>query len=104
MKFDNNGKGFMKFVPVKSAIWHFLFSFLCILMLETEINDRKVYKTWEIMGGSINVKKFKRIFVIVMDSFGAGHAKDGAAYGDDGADTMGHNCRKKHDKLERSQI
>lgn len=36
------------------------------------------------------MKKFKRIFVIVMDSFGAGHAKDGAAYGDDGADTMGH--------------
>mgnify|MGYP000715422984 CR=1 FL=1 len=35
------------------------------------------------------MKKFKRIFVIVMDSFGAGHAKDGAAYGDDGADTMG---------------
>ena len=30
------------------------------------------------------MKKFKRIFVIVMDSFGAGHAKDGAAYGDDG--------------------
>ena len=42
------------------------------------------------------MKKFKRIFVIVMDSFGAGHAKDGAAYGDDGADTMGH-IAEKHD-------
>lgn len=42
------------------------------------------------------MKKFKRIFVIVMDSFGAGHAKDGAAYGDDGADTMGH-IAQKHD-------
>ena len=31
-----------------------------------------------------------------MDSFGAGHAKDGAAYGDDGADTMGH-IAEKHD-------
>ena len=42
------------------------------------------------------MKKFKRIFVIVMDSFGAGHAKDGAAYGDDGADTMGY-IAEKHD-------
>ena len=42
------------------------------------------------------MKKFKRIFVIVMDSFGAGHAKDGAAYGDDGADTMGH-IAQRHD-------
>lgn len=42
------------------------------------------------------MKKFKRIFLIVMDSFGAGHAKDGAAYGDDGADTMGH-IAEKHD-------
>ena len=42
------------------------------------------------------MKKFKRIFVIVMDSFGAGHAKDGAAYGDDGADSMGH-IAEKHD-------
>ena len=40
------------------------------------------------------MKKFKRIFLIVMDSFGAGHAKDGAAYGDDGADTMGHIAEK----------
>ena len=43
------------------------------------------------------MKKFKRIFVIVMDSFGAGHAKDGAAYGDDGADTMGHIAEKHED-------
>ena len=42
------------------------------------------------------MKKYKRIFLIVMDSFGAGHAKDGAAYGDDGADTMGH-IAEKHD-------
>ena len=45
------------------------------------------------------MKKFKRIFLIVMDSFGAGHAKDGAAYGDDGADTMGH-IAEKHDNWE----
>lgn len=34
--------------------------------------------------------QFKRIFLIVMDSFGAGNAKDAADYGDAGADTMGH--------------
>lgn len=33
---------------------------------------------------------FKRVFVIVMDSFGAGNGEDAAAYGDEGADTMGH--------------
>lgn len=34
--------------------------------------------------------KFKRIFVIVVDSFGAGGARDAKDYGDLGADTMGH--------------
>ncbi len=36
------------------------------------------------------MEKFKRIFVVVMDSFGAGGATDAAKYGDEGADTMGH--------------
>mgnify|MGYP002541852585 CR=1 FL=1 len=36
------------------------------------------------------MRKFKRIFLIVMDSFGAGNARDAEAYGDEGADTMGH--------------
>lgn len=36
------------------------------------------------------MKKFKRVFVIVMDSFGAGNARDAGDYGDQGADTMGH--------------
>lgn len=35
-------------------------------------------------------KKYKRIFVIVVDSFGAGNARDAAAFDDEGADTMGH--------------
>lgn len=34
--------------------------------------------------------KFKRVFVIVVDSFGAGNGRDAQAYGDLGADTMGH--------------
>ncbi len=34
--------------------------------------------------------KFKRIIVIVMDSVGAGDAPDAAAFGDAGADTVGH--------------
>ena len=32
----------------------------------------------------------KRALVIVLDSVGCGGAKDAAAYGDDGADTLGH--------------
>lgn len=35
-------------------------------------------------------KKYKRIFVIVVDSFGIGHAPDAGKFGDDGADTFGH--------------
>ena len=33
---------------------------------------------------------FKRFIVIVMDSVGVGHAPDAAAFGDEGADTLGH--------------
>lgn len=36
------------------------------------------------------MKKYKRIFTIVLDSLGAGAAKDSADYGDVGVDTLGH--------------
>ena len=36
------------------------------------------------------MKKFKRIFLIVIDSLGIGAMKDAAEYGDAGADTLGH--------------
>lgn len=36
------------------------------------------------------MERYKRIFVIVVDSFGAGNGKDAGEYGDQGADTMGH--------------
>ena len=35
-------------------------------------------------------KKYKRILTIVIDSLGVGGAKDAAAYGDAGTDTLGH--------------
>lgn len=37
-----------------------------------------------------NTCRYKRIFLIILDSFGAGPAEDSGAYGDAGADTMGH--------------
>ena len=36
------------------------------------------------------MKKYKRIFTIVIDSFGAGEMPDAAQYGEEGTDTMGH--------------
>ena len=36
------------------------------------------------------MKKYKRIFTIVIDSFGAGEMPDAAQYGDEGTDTMGN--------------
>ena len=36
------------------------------------------------------MKKQKRIFLIVLDSFGAGAMEDAGEYGDENADTMGH--------------
>lgn len=36
------------------------------------------------------MKKYKRIFTIVMDSLGAGALPDAAQYGDEGTDTLGH--------------
>ena len=35
-------------------------------------------------------KKFKRIFVVVIDSLGVGALPDAAEYGDVGTDTLGH--------------
>lgn len=36
------------------------------------------------------VKKYQRIFVIVLDSLGIGSMEDAAEFGDEGADTLGH--------------
>ena len=36
------------------------------------------------------MSRYKRIFLIVLDSFGAGAMEDARDYGDEGADTMGH--------------
>ena len=36
------------------------------------------------------MRKYKRIFTIVVDSLGAGALPDAAAYGDAGTDTLGH--------------
>lgn len=36
------------------------------------------------------MKRFKRVFAIVVDSFGAGNGRDAKDYGDEGSDTMGH--------------
>lgn len=35
-------------------------------------------------------RRYKRIFLIVLDSLGAGSADDAALFGDEGADTLGH--------------
>lgn len=40
--------------------------------------------------------KFKRIFVIVMDSVGIGEAPDAESFGDVGADTLGHIAGHMH--------
>ena len=39
-------------------------------------------------------KKYKRIFLIVLDSVGVNHAKDSEVYGDKGANTLGHTIEK----------
>ena len=38
--------------------------------------------------------KFKRVFLIVLDSLGIGNGKDAARFGDSGADTFGHIAEK----------
>lgn len=39
--------------------------------------------------------KFKRVFLIVCDSMGIGHAKDASVYHDENANTIGHICKEK---------
>ena len=43
------------------------------------------------------VKKYNRIFTIVVDSWGFGNAPDAAKFGDEGADTMGHIAENVED-------
>ena len=43
------------------------------------------------------MKKYKRIFTIVIDSLGAGAMPDAAEYGDAGTDTLGHISQSVED-------
>ena len=45
----------------------------------------------------MNAKKFKRVFVIIMDSVGAGEAPDSYKYNDQGANTLKHASYSKND-------
>jgi phosphopentomutase len=49
-----------------------------------------VHFTFLIPGGMMEIVPMKRALVIVLDSVGCGNAPDAAAYGDSGADTLGH--------------
>ncbi len=40
------------------------------------------------------MKKYRRIFTVVLDSLGAGQAPDSPQYGDEGVDTLGHISEK----------
>lgn len=44
--------------------------------------------TINVQGG--NMKRFKRVFVVVIDSLGIGAMDNAAEYGDEGSDTLGH--------------
>lgn len=51
---------------------------------------QKRNRIWKVIRGRLKMKKFKRIFTIVIDSLGAGALPDAGDYGDTGADTLGH--------------
>lgn len=40
------------------------------------------------------MKKYKRVFLIVLDSLGVGDAADALQFGDEGANTLGHICER----------
>lgn len=46
------------------------------------------------------MKRYQRVFVIVIDSMGIGNAEDAKEYGDEGADTLGHIS----DSVEKFEI
>lgn len=52
-------------------------------------NSKYGYKYQDILR-SLAMKKYRRIFTIVLDSLGIGNAGDAKVYGDEGADTLGH--------------
>src|SRR5947199_9161433 len=44
-------------------------------------------------------RAFRRVALIVLDSLGMGEMPDAAAWGDAGADTLGHICESREVKL-----
>ncbi|MCR5144394.1 MAG: phosphopentomutase [Lachnospiraceae bacterium] len=51
-----------------------------------------------------NYKKYKRVFVIVIDSMGIGAMPDSKDFGDVGVDTLGHIAEKMYEKGEKEGV
>ena len=49
---------------------------------------------WKTRERTSHMKKYERIFVVVLDSLGVGEMPDAGAYGDIGTDTLGHISEK----------
>ena len=45
----------------------------------------------------------KRVFLIVLDSFGIGAEPDAAAFGDEGTNTLGGHCRASQFQLPQPE-
>ena len=50
------------------------------------------------------MRKYRRIFLVVLDSLGVGAMPDAAAYGDAGTNTLGHIAAYRHAKGETLRI
>ena len=55
-----------------------------------KIKHKKIPRVDEM--GAYDMEKYKRIFVIVLDSLGIGEMPDAARFGDHDVDTFGHIC------------
>ena len=55
-----------------------------------KIKHKKIPRVDEM--GACDMEKYKRIFVIVLDSLGIGEMPDAARFGDHDVDTFGHIC------------
>ena len=59
-------------------------------IINSKIKHKKIPRVDEM--GACDMEKYKRIFVIVLDSLGIGEMPDAARFGDHDVDTFGHIC------------
>ena len=67
---------------------------MCYTVDKWIFEEKQIFSGNRIKNADKEEQQMKRVFLIVLDSFGIGEMPDAAKYGDEGSNTLGSPCTR----------